>query len=70
MKKNLINQTQIASELGVTRQRVHKIIESDITFPAPYIAHSAISLWDAAEISQWVARYNQRPQRERRLKNS
>jgi prophage regulatory protein len=43
----------VARLLGVTRQRVHQIVEEDPSFPAPVATLSVGRVWERADILQW-----------------
>lgn len=44
---------EIASALGVTRQRVHQLADQP-GFPAPIARLHAGAIWDATDINEWI----------------
>lgn len=45
---------EIASLLGVTRQRVNALLKSDPTFPPPVAELSAGRIWMGVEVRRWM----------------
>ena len=58
---HLVGVTEIAQMLGVTRQRVHKITQTDSTFPEPDAILSAGHIWKRAEVEAWARRTGRLP---------
>jgi hypothetical protein len=54
-------------ELGVSRQRVHKL-RSMPEFPAPLAELRGGSVWDAAAVRKFAARWERKPGRPRVLR--
>jgi predicted DNA-binding transcriptional regulator AlpA len=46
--------SDVAKLLGVSRQRVHQIMEADLTFPAPAATLSVGRVWERADIEKWA----------------
>jgi len=46
---------EIADLLGVSRQRVNQLVQTDPTFPEPEAELSAGRIWLRSAIEQWVA---------------
>jgi predicted DNA-binding transcriptional regulator AlpA len=46
--------SDVAKLLGVSRQRVHQIMEKDLTFPAPAATLSVGRVWNRADIEKWA----------------
>lgn len=64
MTKHLVGVAEVAQLLGVTRQRVNRIVLTHADFPAPEAELSAGRVWKRADIEAWARRY--RKSRERR----
>ena len=50
----LLNAVGVAELLGVSRQRVHQIIDSDPTFPQPVAVLSGIRVFDTEAVERWA----------------
>jgi len=59
MPAQLLGVAEIAAMLGLTRQRVNQIIQSD-GFPAPVAELSAGRIWSRAAVEAWVAAHPNR----------
>jgi predicted DNA-binding transcriptional regulator AlpA len=56
---------EVAELLGVSRQRVYKLMEQRPDFPTPTAVLRGGSVWEAAEIVRWAAANPRRPGRPR-----
>lgn len=48
---------EIAAALGVSRVRVHQIVTTDETFPAPLGEIKAGKVWRAVDVERWIAEH-------------
>lgn len=46
--------TEVATLLGLSRQRVQQLTETDPTFPEPTATLARGRVWDKAEITNWA----------------
>ncbi|WP_322749088.1 MULTISPECIES: DNA-binding protein [unclassified Frankia] len=53
---------EIAASLGVSRVRVHQIVTTDPSFPAPLDEIKAGKIWRADDVERWIAEH--RPPRD------
>jgi len=63
MTKHLVGVAEVAQLLGVTRQRVNRIVQTHADFPAPEAELSAGRVWKTADIEAWAVRYRKRRER-------
>lgn len=54
MPLDLVGVAEIAEMLQVSRQRVHKIVATDKTFPDPVAVLSAGKIWERSAVSDWI----------------
>ncbi|MDE0778276.1 MAG: DNA-binding protein [Nocardioides sp.] len=52
-RHDLMGVTEIAELLGLTRQRVHQLRQSE-DFPRPVADISAGSIWERADVEAWA----------------
>jgi predicted DNA-binding transcriptional regulator AlpA len=64
MTKHLVGVAEVAQLLGVTRQRVNRIVLTHADFPAPEAELSAGRVWKRSDIEAWARKY--RKSRERK----
>lgn len=60
MTSHLVGVAEIATILGVSRQRVHQLIEEAKDFPAPEADLSAGKVWSRAAVDAWRASHAER----------
>jgi len=48
---------EIAKRLGVNRTRVNQLLNSDPTFPKPYVTLAAGHVWRTDDIEAWIAEH-------------
>lgn len=60
MPHHLVGVSELAAILGVSRQRVHQIIEEAKDFPAPEAELSAGKVWSRAAVDAWRASHPER----------
>jgi predicted DNA-binding transcriptional regulator AlpA len=53
---HLVGVHEIAEMLGVTRQRVDRIVATDESFPRPEAVLAAGRIWKRADIESWAER--------------
>lgn len=58
----LMSAAEIADELGVSRQRVHKL-RSMAAFPLPLAELRSSAVWDAAAVRKFAENWNRKPGR-------
>ena len=46
--------SDVAKLLEISRQRVHQIMEKDLTFPAPAATLSVGRVWERSDIEKWA----------------
>jgi predicted DNA-binding transcriptional regulator AlpA len=64
MTSHLVGVSEIATMLGVSRQRVVQIIESYEDFPEPEVTLAAGRVWKRTSVLRWMNRHpNRRPGR-------
>ena len=56
MTHHLVGMTEIAALLGISRQRVHQIMQQDPDFPQPAATISAGGVWEREAIEAWAKR--------------
>ena len=61
----LVGTAEIASMLGVTRQRVNAIVATHDDFPKPIAELAAGRIWDRADVEAWAARHGREIPRRR-----
>jgi predicted DNA-binding transcriptional regulator AlpA len=44
----------VAKLLGLTRQRVHQIVDEDPSFPAPVATLSVGRVWERSDVEKWA----------------
>jgi prophage regulatory protein len=54
--KEVVTATEIATMLGVVRQRVDQLAREDPTFPKPWRTLPRMRLWDKKAILKWAAK--------------
>ena len=52
---DVVGVAEIAQLLNVSRQRVHELMRSDVTFPEPAAELSAGRIWERADVDGWMA---------------
>ena len=57
---HLVGTAEIASMLGVSRQRVDRIVATHTDFPAPEAELSAGRIWSREAVESWMARHPER----------
>lgn len=50
----LMGVTEVAEYLGLSRQRIHQLVQRDPDFPAPMARLSAGLIWLTSDIEAWV----------------
>ncbi len=60
MTHHLVGVTEIATMLGVSRQRVHQIIKEDAGFPAPTLVLTGGSVWERVAVERWAEQTGRR----------
>jgi predicted DNA-binding transcriptional regulator AlpA len=60
MTSHLVGVSEIATILGVSRQRVHQLIEEAADFPMPEAELSAGKVWSRAAVDAWRASHPER----------
>jgi prophage regulatory protein len=53
----LMGTAEIAERLGVSRVRVHQIVTTDPSFPAPLGEIKAGKVWRAEDVERWIAEH-------------
>lgn len=56
MTHHLVGLTEIATMLGLSRQRVHQLTQEDATFPKPTVILKAGLIWERAAVEAWAER--------------
>jgi predicted DNA-binding transcriptional regulator AlpA len=51
---HLVGMTEIADLLGLTRQRVHQLVQTDPTFPKPEAELVGGRIWKRVDIERWA----------------
>ena len=51
---DVVGVAEIAQLLNVSRQRVHELMRTDLTFPEPAAELSAGRIWERADIAGWM----------------
>jgi predicted DNA-binding transcriptional regulator AlpA len=51
----LVGTVEIRERLGVSKQRVHQIVNQK-GFPEPYAKVSGVTIWLATEVEAWIAK--------------
>jgi prophage regulatory protein len=51
---DLVGITEIAEMLGISRQRVYQLLESDDSFPKPVAEISAGRIWRRPDVEAWA----------------
>lgn len=51
---HLVGVAEVATMLGVSRQRVNKMVKEDESFPAPEAELAAGRIWERAAIEDWA----------------
>lgn len=58
MALELVGAAEVAEMFGVSRQRLHKIIEENPdTFPEPLARLKAGNIWDKKDVERWAKRH-------------
>lgn len=52
---DVVGVAEIAQLLNVSRQRVHELMRSDVSFPEPAAELSAGRIWQRADVEGWMA---------------
>ena len=63
MPEELVSVPEVAEMLGVSRQRVHQLIQSSGDFPKPEAELAVGRIWRRADIERWIAEHPRRPGR-------
>lgn len=58
--QELVGVAEIAEMLGVTRQRVNRIVQTSADFPKPVADLSAGRIWRLKDIQIWIKKHPQR----------
>jgi prophage regulatory protein len=53
---HLVGAAEIAELLGISRQRVHQLVEDDSTFPKPEADLRSGRVWKREDIEAWARR--------------
>lgn len=61
MTGHLVGLSEIASMLGVTRQRASQLVRDYEDFPSPVAQLSAGRIWETAAVSAWAEAHPERP---------
>jgi predicted DNA-binding transcriptional regulator AlpA len=61
----LIGVYEIAARLGLSRQRVYKLIETHLDFPKPIAELHSGRIWKASDIDRWASKWAKREPRRR-----
>jgi len=51
---DLLGASEVAKELGVSRQRVYQLAETHTNFPKPVAQLSRGALWSGTEVRRWA----------------
>lgn len=51
---HLMSAAEIATLLGISRQRVDQIAKADASFPAPVAILSGIRVWETEAVKKWA----------------
>lgn len=51
---HLVGVAEIAAMLGISRQRVNRIVQDDESFPRPEAELAAGRIWSRQDIEQWA----------------
>jgi predicted DNA-binding transcriptional regulator AlpA len=60
MTQDLIGVAEVAEILGVSRQRVHQLVQSEADFPKPEAVISAGRIWLRPAIEEWAGQHPRR----------
>jgi predicted DNA-binding transcriptional regulator AlpA len=63
--EDLVSVPEIAMMLGVSRQRVHQLIQAYEDFPEPVAELAVGRIWNRSDIEQWIASHPRRTGRPR-----
>jgi predicted DNA-binding transcriptional regulator AlpA len=55
MPAHLIGLTGVAEMLGVSRQRVHQLLQDEPLFPQPVLVLAAGSVWNRNAVEDWAS---------------
>jgi len=58
--QDLVSVPEVAAMLGVSRQRVHQIIQSYADFPEPEAELGVGRIWRRDLVADWIARHPRR----------
>ncbi len=61
MTSHLVGVAEIAQMLGVSRQRVNRIVQTHTAFPKPEAELSAGRVWKTSDIDAWIQAHRVRP---------
>ncbi len=61
MTGHLVGLSEIASMLGVTRQRASQLVRDYEDFPAPVAQLSAGRVWETSAVNAWAEAHPERP---------
>ena len=56
MTHHLVGVAEIAKMLGVSRQRVNQLLNTDDDFPVPEVELIAGRVWKRADVEAWIKR--------------
>lgn len=56
VKLDLMGTVEIRTRLGVSKARVHQIVREK-GFPEPVARVSGVTVWLAADVEAWIAKY-------------
>jgi predicted DNA-binding transcriptional regulator AlpA len=55
-KLDLVGLSEIAEMLGLSRQRVHQLVDTDETFPKTVAEINAGRIWRRSDVERWARR--------------
>lgn len=58
----LMGTAEVATLLGVSRQRVHQLIQSHADFPKPVAVLTATRVWLAGDVQRWYLTHRKSPE--------
>jgi prophage regulatory protein len=61
-KLDLVGVTEVRQMLGVSRQRVHQIIQDHPEFPEPVAELASGRIWLRRDVQEWLRRSGRRQQ--------
>ncbi len=54
MTSHLVGVAEVADMLGVSRQRVNRMIQTIADFPEPEVEVAAGRIWERAAVERWI----------------